>query len=128
MCNDSAFQKSTPPLLLKFFSLHEIIKIYGSHCYFPDVPKEISSNKEIFDDYLPFAKATIHETCTLVVATRVRSDQILIPTNRSYVFSKQYGDIAELKITFPAGVTEEILNLTVQVMFSFVALLLSMRR
>jgi hypothetical protein len=86
--------------------------------HFLDVPKEIS-NKEILDDYLPFAKATIHETCTLVAATRVRSEQILIPTNERYTFSKQYGDKAELKITFPAGVTKEILNLTVQVMFSY---------
>ena len=128
MCNDSAFHKIDP------FSGFEValplpeMNIYNSHFYFQDVSKEMSSNKEIFEDYLPFAKTTIHETCTLVVATRVRSDQILIPTNRSHVFSKQYGDIAELKITFPAGVTEEILNLTVQVMFSFVALRLSRHR
>ena len=85
--------------------------------HFLDVPKEIS-NKEILHDYLPFAKATIHETCTLAAAARVRSDQILIPTDRSYAFSKPYGDNAELMITFPAGVTEKILNLTVQVIFS----------
>ncbi|CAB4038413.1 Hypothetical predicted protein, partial [Paramuricea clavata] len=78
-----------------------------------DVPKEMY-NKEILDDYLPFAKATIHETCTLIAATRVRSDQISIPTNRNYAFFKQYGDNTELNITFPFGVTEEILNLTVQ--------------
>jgi hypothetical protein len=76
------------------------------------------SNKEILVDYLPFAKATIHETCTLIAATRVRSDQISIPTNRNYAFFKQYGDNTELNITFPLGVTEEILNLTVQVIFS----------
>jgi hypothetical protein len=76
------------------------------------------SNKEILDDYLPFAKATIHETCTLIAATRIRSDQISIPTNRCYAFFKQYGDNTELNITFPLGVTEEILNLTVQVIIS----------
>ena len=53
----------------------------------------------------------------MVAATRARFHQILIPTSRRYVFSKQYGDIAELKITFPAGVTKEILSLKVQVMF-----------
>ena len=66
-------------------------------------------------DSLPIAKATIRETCTLVAATRVKSDQILIPTNRSYTFSKQYGENTQLKITFPAGATEEILILNVQV-------------
>jgi hypothetical protein len=65
---------------------------------------------------LPFAKATIRETCTLVAATRATFNQILIPTNTRYAFSKQYGDNAELKITFPAGVTEKILILNVQVM------------
>ena len=79
-----------------------------------DVPKEIS-NPEILADCLPIAKATIHETCTLVAVTRVRSHHILIPTNRSYTFSKQYGKNAQLKITFPAGVTNDILILTVQV-------------
>ena len=69
------------------------------------------------DDYLPFAMASIHEPCTLVAAARVRCDQILIPTHRSYTFSKKYGEIAELKITFPAGVTNEILLLNVKVMF-----------
>ena len=86
----------------------------GSLFRFIVLPKEIS-NKEILGDYLPFAKATIHETCTIVAATRVKSDQILIEANRSYVFSQQYGDSAELKIAFPAGVTEKILTLTVQV-------------
>ena len=66
-------------------------------------------------DSLPIAKATIRETCTLVAATRVKSDQILIPTNRSYTFSKQYGENTQLKITFPAGATEEILILNVEV-------------
>jgi hypothetical protein len=68
------------------------------------------------DEYLPLAKATIQETCTLAAATRARFNRILIPTNRRYQFSKQYGDVAELKITFPAGVTEKILSLNVQVM------------
>jgi hypothetical protein len=82
-----------------------------------DIPKEIL-NPEILDDYLPIAKTTIHETCTLVAATRVRYDQILIPTDSSYIFFKQYGENAELNITFPAGVTEEILSLKVQVMYT----------
>ena len=55
----------------------------------------------------------------MAAAARARYHQILIPTNRRYVFSKQYGDIAELKITFPAGVTKEILSLKVQVMFPY---------
>ena len=80
------------------------------------MPKEICK-KEVLDDYLPLAKATIQETCTFAAATRARFNQILIPTNRRYVFCKQYGDIAELKITFPARVTNEILSLKVQVMF-----------
>ena len=93
-------------------------KIYCSNLRFLlDVPKEIS-NPEILADCLPIAKATIHETCTLVAVTQVRSHHILIPTNRSYTFSKQYGKNAQLKITFPAGVTNNILILTVQV-FNF---------
>ena len=78
------------------------------------MPKEIR-DPEIFDNYLPVAKATIRETCTLVAATRVKSDQILVPIDRSYTFSQKYGENAELKITFPAGVTEETLSLKVQV-------------
>ena len=71
----------------------------------------------MLDDYLPIVKATISETCTLVAAARVRSDRISIPTNKNYIFSKRYGKNAELKITFPAGVTEEISNLKVQVIY-----------
>ena len=82
-----------------------------------DVPKSLSNAELFMDDYLPFAMATIHESCTLVAAARVRCDQILIPTHRSYAFSRTYGEIAELKIIFPAGVTNEILMLTVKVMF-----------
>ena len=81
---------------------------------FLDIPKQIR-NRELLVDYLPMAKATIHCSCTLVAATRVMSDQILIPTNRSYTFSKQYGENTQLKITFPAGATEEIQSLNVQV-------------
>ena len=83
-----------------------------------DVPKEIS-NPEILDSYLPIAKATIHETCTLVAAARVRSYQILIPKDRSYTFFEEYGENAQLKIAFPAGVTNQKLNLKVQVFFSW---------
>ena len=112
-------EKSTPPLSVNLpFPFLTLFKIDGSHIHFLDAPKEIS-NKEILDDCLPFAKASIHETSTLVAVTRIKSDQISIPTNRSYAFSKQYGENAELKITFPAGVTKEKLNLTVQVMFSY---------
>ena len=81
---------------------------------FLDAPKQIR-NPEILEDYLPIAKATIHETCTLVAAARIRSHKIFIPTNRSYTFSKQYGESTQLNITFPAGVTEEIQSLNVQV-------------
>ena len=81
---------------------------------FIDIPKQIR-NPEILEDYLPIVKATIHETCTLVAAARIRSHQIFIPTNRSYTFSKQYGENIQLKITFPAGATEEIQSLNVQV-------------
>jgi hypothetical protein len=123
MFNDFVrFAKSSLLSIKSLSSSHKILsptqggyqKINGSYFRFLDVPKQIS-NEEILHDYLPCAKATIHETCTLVAATRVRSDQILIPTNRSYAFSKQYGDNAELKITFPADVTEQILILKVQV-------------
>lgn len=83
---------------------------------FLDLPKGIP-NPEMMENYLPFAKATIQETCTLVATTRIRSDQILIPTNTSYTFCKQYGENTELKITFPVGVTDKILSLEVQVIF-----------
>ena len=86
---------------------------YGVNLFL-DVPKQIR-NLELLADYLPFAKANIHGTCTLVAAARVKSHQIFIPTNRSYTFSKQYGENTQLKITFPAGATEEIQNLNVQV-------------
>ena len=79
-----------------------------------DVPKEIS-NPEVLDDYLPVAKATVCQPCILVAAARVRSHQISIPTNTSYTFSEQYGESAQLKIAFPAGVVKEILCLRVQV-------------
>ena len=69
----------------------------------------------MLDDYLPIVKATISETCTLVAAARVRSDRISIPTNKNFTFLKQYGKNAELKIIFPAGVTDEISRLKVQV-------------
>ena len=81
---------------------------------FLDFPEGIP-NLGMMKDYLPFAKATIQETCTLVATTRIRSDQVLIPTNTSYIFCKQYGENTELKITFPSGVTNEILSLKVQV-------------
>ncbi len=71
----------------------------------------------MLDDCLPIVKANISQTCTLFAAARVRSDRISIPTNKNYIFSKQYGKNAELKITFPAGVTEEISNLKVQVIY-----------
>ncbi|XP_028398817.1 uncharacterized protein LOC114522346 [Dendronephthya gigantea] len=78
-----------------------------------DVPKEIL-NPEALEDYLPCAQATIQETCALVAVTRIRSEMIFVPTNRSYTFSKAYGNNAELRMTFPAGVTKEILCLKVQ--------------
>ena len=81
-----------------------------------DVPKEIS-NPEILNSYLPIAKVTIHETCILVAAARVRSHQIFIPKDRSYIFFEGYGENTQLKITFPAGVTNEKLSLNVQVFF-----------
>ena len=79
--------------------------------FFIDVPKEIR-NPEI---YLPIAEATICETGTLVAATRIRSDHIFVPPN--YTFCKQYGENAKLKITFPPGVTNELLSLKVQVIY-----------
>ena len=92
--------------------------VYVSYFRFLDLPKEIS-NKEILNNYLPFARTCIHEACTLVAATRVMSEHISVPTDGSYTFSKQYGDSAQLKITFPSGVAEETLSLKVQVMFSW---------
>ena len=80
---------------------------------FLDVPQQIR-NPELVD-YLPMAKATIHGSCTLVAAARVKSHQIFIPTNRRYTFFKHYGENTQLNITFPAGVTEEIQSLNVQV-------------
>ena len=110
-------EKLSPPLFLEFsFPSLKLLKILLVTSVFLDIPKEIS-NKEILDDCLPFAKVVIYETCTLVAATRARFNQILIPTFRSYVFFKQCGDIAELKITFPTGVTRDIISLKVQVMF-----------
>ena len=90
------------------------MKIHDNYFCFLDIPKEIS-DKEILDSYLPFAKTTIHETCTLVAAARIKSERISIATNEIYTFSKQYGDAAQLKIMFPAGVTEEPLSLRIQV-------------
>ena len=81
---------------------------------FLDIPKQIR-NPELLVDYLPMVKATIHGSRTLVAATRVRSHQIFIPTNRRYTFFKQYGKNTQLNITFPAGVTKEIQSLNVQV-------------
>ena len=78
------------------------------------MPKQIS-NKEILGDYLPLAQASILETCTVVAVTRARSDQISVLPDRPLTFTKQYGDSAELMMTFPFGATEEIQDLTVQV-------------
>ena len=80
------------------------------------MPKQIS-NKEILGDYLPLAQASILETCTVVAVTRARSNQILVLPDRSrpLTFTKQYGDSAELTMTFPVGATKEIQDLTVQV-------------
>ena len=69
----------------------------------------------MLNDYLPLAKANIDVTCTLVVATRVKLYHISIPPNEDYTFCEQYGKNAELKITFPAGATDEMLSLQVQV-------------
>ena len=78
------------------------------------MPKEIS-NPELLVNYLPIAKATIHKTCTLVAAARVKSHEITIQANTSYTFSKWYGKNTQLNMTFPAGATEEIQSLNVQV-------------
>ena len=79
-----------------------------------DITEEII-NPEVLNDYLPAAKATISETCTLVVATRIKLHYISVSPNQTYTFSQRYGENAELKITFPDGVTDEILTLQVQV-------------
>ncbi|XP_028409879.1 uncharacterized protein LOC114532546 isoform X2 [Dendronephthya gigantea] len=91
-----------------------------------DLPKGIR-NPKIMEDYLPFAKATIQETCTLVATTRIRSDQVLIPTRKSYTFCKHYGKNTELKITFPAGVTDSLLSLKIQLLPAEVVLNKDMR-
>jgi hypothetical protein len=71
------------------------------------------------DSYLPFAKTTIHQTCTLVAAARIKSKDIYVATNEVSTFSEKYGNTAQLKITFPAGVTEEKLSLKIQVYIFF---------
>ena len=65
--------------------------------------------------HLPIAKATIVETGTLVVAARIRSDDIVVQPTEAYVHSKSYGDESQLKISFPAGVVEEKCPFIVQV-------------
>ena len=82
---------------------------------FLDAPKSIS-NKGVIHDYLPLAKACILETCTIVAITRTKSHQIsLHPKESDKHFTQQYGDSAELIITFPSGITEKKQVLTVQV-------------
>ena len=71
----------------------------------------------MLNDYLPAAKVTITETCTLVVATRIKLHHISVSPNKKYTFSERYGENAELKITFSAGVTDEVQSLQVQVIY-----------
>ena len=85
---------------------------------FIDLANEISDTEMCnhLENYLPIAKATICETCTLVTSARIRSDQILIPkNNEKCVFSKKYGENTELTITFPANITNQIMCLKIQV-------------
>ena len=80
-----------------------------------DLPEEIQSDfSDIIND-LPMAKATIVETATLVVATRIRSDDIEVQPMEACVHCKSYGKESELKISFPAGVVEQKCRLSVQV-------------
>ena len=65
--------------------------------------------------HLPIAKATIVETGTLVVAARIRSDDIVVQPTEAYVHSKSYGDESQLKISFPAGAVEEKCCFSIQV-------------
>ena len=80
-----------------------------------DLPEEMLSDFSEMTNHLPMAKATIVETATLVVATRIRSDDIEVQPMEAFVYSKSYGEESELKISFPAGVVEKKCRLSVQV-------------
>ena len=80
-----------------------------------DLPEEILSDFSDITNHLPMAKATIVETATLVVATRISSDDIVVQPMEACVHCKSYGKESELKISFPAGVVEKKCRLSVQV-------------
>ena len=80
-----------------------------------ELPKEINSKIGDIDTYLPVAKASIVKTCTLVVAARIHSENIVVQPTEACVFSKSYGEESKLKIDFPAGAVEAQCCLKVQV-------------
>ena len=90
-----------------------------------ELPKEINSKIGDIDTYLPVAKASIAKTCTLVVAARIRSENIVVQPTEAFVFSKSYGKESKLKIDFPAGAVEAQCCLKVQVCKLRIALLIT---
>ena len=65
--------------------------------------------------YLPIAKATIKETGTLAVTTRIKYEDITLHPRKPFVYTKSYGDESELKIRFPAGSVQQKCDLRVKV-------------
>ena len=80
-----------------------------------ELPKEIVSKIRDIETYLPVAKAFIVKTCTLVVAARIHSENIVVQPTEACVFSKSYGEESKLKMDFPAGAVEAQCCLKVQV-------------
>ena len=61
-------------------------------------------------------KATIKETSALVVATKIRSEEIVVVPDEFCVYPKSYGNESELEIVFPVGAVERECRLNVQVL------------
>ena len=82
---------------------------------FLDLSDETISSFSNINSYLPAARATITETGTLVVATRIRSEEIVVLPDELCVYVRCYGDESELEILFPTGAVERECCLSVQV-------------
>ena len=80
-----------------------------------DLPEKIVSDFIGIYEHLPVAKARIRESCTLVVATMFRTEDIIVKPDEPYEFSKSYGNEAKLKIDFPVGAVKTKCCLRVQV-------------
>ena len=64
---------------------------------------------------LPLAKATIEKTCTLVVASRIRSEQIFVQPDELSVYAASFGNECDVEIFFPFETVEEECCLNIQV-------------